>query len=611
MTLEVALSGRPGGAGLCFLLCALAGGCSETQPRQDEVPIASVGSDQTVLAGAEVELAGSGHLLSGADTVSLQWSLIGKPLGSAAQLTDATSEHPKLVTDVAGRYLVELVALNGTASSPPETTDVFAKGPPNVLVILADDVGFGDVGPYQLESSQVPTPNLDRLAAEGMVFTDAHAPASVCAPTRYTALTGNYPFRGRLGGGVWSSYADSMLLPGQATVGEVMRAAGYETAFVGKWQQGGKFRLQGSDDFFELGGSVTDIDFTRPFESGPLDHGFDFSLVLPSGIQAQPFAYFANDTFEPIDGLTSVPIVLTAGPFNGGMLPQGGMGDANWDSRQVGPRLLQRALDFIDEHHRRNEETNSDQPFFMLYTASAIHKPWTPPDLLGEVPVAGATGLGEKADMIFELDLQVGALLQAIEDRKLTSDTLIFFTSDNGGIETGSPSGHDSVAGLRGFKGGIYEGGHRVPFIAKWGDGTESGSVIAPGSTCDELIALHDYVATLYDLTGQALPAEQARDSANLLPVLLGEESGTPVRDFLLTQSSNSTLLVDRRGIRRGNWSLLYDALGNSVELYDLATDLEQTTNLIGNPAHADLVTELEALMQFALSGSERTTPTF
>ncbi len=597
-----------------FLLCTstLVGGCLESENAKNAVLVADAGADQSVRAGATVQLDGSTNGHPDGDTVSFQWSLATVPPGSASSLSDATGRGPRLIADLPGRYVIELVVNGDTASSSPDAVTVYAQGPPNVLVIVADDIGFGDVGPYKAPSSPVPTPNIDWLAAGGMVFTDAHAPTSVCAPTRYSVLTGNYPFRGRLDGGVWSSYAESMLLPGQTTAADVMRAAGYRTAFIGKWQQGGDYRLQGTDTFFELGGSVGQIDFGRPFEDGPLDHGFDYSFVLPSGIQAQPFAYFENDLCEPIDGLSSELVQLTAGPFNGGVLPQGGMGDPLWDSRQAGPRLAQRAVEFIDVHHRSNLDTGSSDPFFLLYMSTAIHKPWTPPESFDGTAVAGATGVGEKADMILELDLEVGAILRALEERELARETLVIFTSDNGGIKADSPDGHDSVGGLNGSKGGVHEGSHRVPFIAKWGDGTSEGSLIAPGSTCNELIGIHDYVAALYDLTRQDMPEEQALDSANVLPVLLGQQpANAPLREFLLFQSSNADLQVDRRGIRQGNWTLLFDAQGDPVELYDLANDLPQRKNLIDDSRYASLVGSLQAALQFALYESERTTSAF
>lgn len=578
----------------------LVAGCSAKNA--GSVLLADAGADRSVRAGATVKLDGRSRDQDD-DTLTFRWSLVTVPPGSASSLSDETARAPSFLADLPGRYVVELVIHDGPASTSRDEVTVHARGLPNVVVIVADDVGFGDVGPYRAPSSTVPTPNIDRLAAGGMWFTDAHAPASVCAPSRYALLTGNYPFRGRLEGGVWSSYAESMLLPGQATAADVMRAAGYRTAFIGKWQQGGDYRLRGTDAFFELGGSVDQIDFARPFEDGPLDHGFVQSFVLPSGIQAQPFAYFEDDLCEPIDGLTSELVALTAGAYNGGVLPQGGMGDLHWDSRQAGPRLAQRAVEFID--------AGSSEPFFLLYLSTAIHQPWTPPETFAGNAVAGATGVGEKADMLLELDLEVGALLQALEERGLAQDTLVLFTSDNGGIEAGSPAGHDSSGGLRGSKGGLYEGSHRVPFIARWGDGTPEGSVIAPGSTINALLGIHDYVAALYDLTRQDMPEEQALDSASILPVLLGEQpASAPIREFLLFQSSGANLQVDRRGIRKGRWALLLDEQGEPAELYDLASDLEQAHDLIDDPRHAALVASLQATLQSALA-SERTTTAF
>jgi arylsulfatase A-like enzyme len=477
--------------------------------------------------------------------------------------------------------------------------------------LLSDDVGYGDTGYYKTPSSPVPTPNIDSLAAQGMTFTDAHTPSSVCAPTRYSLMTGNYPYRGRDPWGVWEFQEISQILEGQRTVADVMRHAGYHTAFFGKWHMGGDFYKKSSGTFYR-GGDAAQVDFTQPFENGPTDHGFDYSYVTPLGIQGQPYAYFESDLYVPIYPGQPDMIPVSKGPFNGGVILTNGHADPFWDSREVGPTLADNAVAFIDQHHQQNIDNGTDTPFFIYYSTPSIHVPITPPNTFGGIPVSGATGAGDLADMIFELDLEVGAIIQALTDRNLLKDTLIIFSSDNGAAE-GEISGHDRTGGLRGKKATLYEGGHRVPFIARWGDGTLAGSSIPPGSVSSQLIAVQDWVATMYDLTNQVIPVDQAMDSSSLLPVLLGKQSeNQPVRDYMVIQSAHwADPTVDHtrwRAIRQGDWALLFDENEIPEELYNLADDPGQTNNLIGDMQYDELLNELQTVFNYALYESDRTT---
>ncbi len=487
-----------------------------------------------------------------------------------------------------------------------------AAGLPNVVFILADDVGLGDVGPLKTPTSPIPTPNIDRLAAEGMTFSDAHTSASVCAPSRYSLMTGNYPYRGRDQWGVWKFQEESQILAGQRTVADVMRDAGYHTAFFGKWHLGGDFYQQGTNNIYR-GGNIALVDFSRRFGNGPLDHGFDYSCVTPLGIQGQPFAYFESDRYVPI--IPTLPDMIPAGkgPFNGGYILFPGYADPDWDSRQAGPTLAGKAVEFIEQHYQQNLANGTDTPFFIYYSTPSIHVPITPPDTFTGTPVKGATGAGDMADMIFELDLEVGAIVQALEQRNLLQDTLIIFSSDNGPAE-GVVAGHDRTAGMNGKKATMYEGGHRVPFIARWGDGTGAGSTIMPGSMSTQMIAVQDWVATMYDLTNQNKPVDQAVDSISMLPVLLGQQPpGQPVRDYVIMQAAHwADPTVDHtkwHSVRQGDWVLLLDETDTPVELYNLADDLAETTDLIGYPQYAGVVDELVTVYEYARYVSGHTGP--
>ncbi len=482
-------------------------------------------------------------------------------------------------------------------------------GPPNVVFILADDLGYGDVGPYKTTTSTIPTPNIDRLAQEGMIFTDAHTPSSVCAPSRYSLLTGNYPYRGRDRWGVWRFTHKSNFLSGQQTVADILRAANYATAFIGKMHLGGDFYAKNSNSIYR-GSDATQIDFTRQFRNGPTDHGFDYSWVTTNGIQASLYAYFENETYIPINQNEPGIVALDIGPMGGGVIQRAGFGDANWDSSLVGPTLTQKAVEFIDSH---NNQYGTSKPFLLYYSTQAIHEPNTPPATLAGQPVQGVSGIDAKADMIYELDLQVGQIIDALESRGIAENTLIIFTSDNGGNAswTHKVAGHDSVNGLRGRKTLIYAGGHGVPFIAKWGDGTPAGSLIAPGSVSQQMISAQDWVAAMYDLTNQNTPEDQALDSANIMPILLGQQpENNPVRNELIIQAAHWGEHNSYRGIRVDDWELVMDPDDNPIELYNLANDLAQQNNLINNSQHAARITAMLNSYDYAVNQSTRTVPT-
>lgn len=475
---------------------------------------------------------------------------------------------------------------------------------PNIVFIFADDLGWGDAGPRKNPESPVITSNIDRLANEGMRFTDAHTASSVCAPSRYAAMTGNNPFRGRRRWGTWDYLAPSQILNGQKTVADVLKSAGYRTAFFGKWHMGGDFFEKGSDSIYR-GQDPNQVDFTRRFRSGPFDHGFDYSFTLPSGIQSAPFAYFENDKYIPIDPANSQMVFLADSPFT-----RAGFGDPNWDSRDVGSRLAKKAVGFIDRHNR---QYGKQKPFLLYYASQAPHGPYTPPVEFDGEPVKGVTGLTPRLDMVAELDLQVGKIIKALETRGLDDNTLIIITSDNGGyqpIAKTLAAGHHGVGGLRGQKAEVYDGGHRVPFIAKWGDGTKAGSMITPGSVNNQLIAVNDWVASMYALTNQAMPADQALDSANILPLLLGKVN-EPVRSYLTVDATPGVAGNQKkwRTIRKGKWALLLDATDTPRELYNMATDLKQTTNLIDKPSQSYRISKLRDLYLYAMNQSKRTVP--
>lgn len=487
---------------------------------------------------------------------------------------------------------------------------------PNVVFILADDVGYADLG---IDGGKVPTPNLNSLARQGMRFTDAHSPAALCAPSRFSLLTGSYPYRNGRPGGSWdvnnssafSFNGDRTEAGRHITVGEIMQNAGYKTAFFGKMHTGGNVYNEAGEVIREKN-QLNTMDYSRGVDDALNEHGFDYWLGLLSGIQHEPYAYFHNGNYVPVDpenpANNSSTRLLTNGFYrvsdNGlseiveaGKIPA--RGDKDYDSSQAGIILTQGAVDFIDQHQRENEESGSEQPFLLYFSSQAIHVPHTPPfDFDGDPStideqVYGVTG-AMTSDVLYELDLQVGRILNKLEEEGITDNTLIIFTSDNGAlwpdITHYGDSEHDNNGPLRDYKASIYEGGHRVPFIAKWGDGTETGSVIPPNTISDQLIVGHDWVATMYELTQQNMQEDQAKDSASLLPILTGKKSeDDPLHEFILYQAG---FALDG-AIREGNLVLMVDRNNQATELYDLSKDLAQENNLIEKKTQQETIQRL------------------
>jgi len=449
----------------------------------------------------------------------------------------------------AGLVLLAACALTPTGCASP---DEKRTARPNILLVMADDVGFGDSRIYNPDS-KLSMPTLEKLAREGMRFTDVHSPSAVCAPTRYSLITGNYPWRGRHPRGVWKPQARSQVLPGQTTLAQLLRRGGYRSAKFGKDHLGGSFRRKdgGRAQRLEM------VDYGRPYSGGPITQGFDFSFIVPSGVQDPPFAFFRNDQLEgDPDSLRHWEV----GSYGDSEIARPGLGVPDWDSSTVGPRMLDEALQFLRDHHQRNLEQETEDPFFLYYSAVEAHWPWTPARSIRGHPVRGVTGLSPRADLVYQLDLAIGEMLSELERLGLDDETLIIVTSDNGGdTRSTEPSkGHSTNGDLAGSKGQIAEGGHRVPFVVRW------GGVVPAGSVSSQLLGLQDLAATLAEVAQVELTAEEALDSFSILPALLSaEDELPPIRDHLIVQDGN----YEHLSLREGEWKLVTDRAGNALDL--------------------------------------------
>ncbi len=395
-----------------------------------------------------------------------------------------------------------------------------------------------------------------------------------------------------------------------------MQRAGYRTAFFGKSHLGGDIRDQKGKLIRNLR-EISKMDFSKGVINSINEHGFDYSYSLPSGIQHEPLAFFENGIFLPIDPRKPADNRSTRLWMGGRYTMDNGtseildnfidkdipvVGDVDYNSSQAGIMLTRKALNFIDNHLAQNRVKGEERPFMMYFASQAIHVPHTTPkDFDGDAseinePVEGMTP-GPTGDFVYELDVQVGKLLKKIDDAGLAENTIFFFTSDNGALTNDANNiadygnmEHDNNGPLRGYKGSIYEGGHRVPFIVKWPGQVE------PGSVSDEPVGAMDWVATMYELCGQDMEEDQAMDCTSLLELIRGKRtSKEPLHPFMIYDRGGNTLTS---AIREGDWVLMIHPNNNATELYNLGNDLAQEYNLIDVPEHRELIDRLHAKFQ-------------
>ncbi|MEM7203065.1 MAG: arylsulfatase [Planctomycetota bacterium] len=460
-----------------------------------------------------------------------------------------------------------------------------AQSRPNVVVILADDLGYGDVAALN-PGSRIPTPNLDLLAVEGITFTDAHAPAAVCTPTRYGLLTGRYCWRSALKSGVLNGYGAPLIEPSRATLGSLFREAGYRTGAVGKWHLGLGFARADAD-------AEASIDWERPIEGGPTALGFDTFFGIPASLDFPPYVYVRDDRVTESPGRRQASMKFPAFVRSGERAP-------DFEPVDALDRLLRAALEFVQDAARR------DAPFFLYFALTAPHKPVLPHPRFTET-----TSLGPYGDFVVQTDATVGTLLAALQRAGVANETVVVFTSDNGSFMHARNEGPDHVDdpkvqaytkarhranhGFRGTKADIWEAGHRVPFFVRW------PGVVPAGSVDDTPVCHVDLMATFAELLGAQAPAS-AEDSFSLLG-RWRDQPDPPTRPPVIHHSGNGMF-----AIRDGHWKLV---LGNGsggreaprgkpferpYPLFDLQTDPGETRDVAGE--HGAVVQRLTATFE-------------
>ncbi len=477
---------------------------------------------------------------------------------------------------------------------------------PNVVFILADDLGYGDVRCLNPDG-RIPTPNLDRLAAEGMIFTDAHSSSAVCTPTRYGILTGRYNWRSRLKQGVQGGMSPPLIEPGRLTLPAFLQRQGYHTACIGKWHLGMDWPLlpgaKPFNDSIEKGEEGWNVDFSRPITGGPNRVGFDYFFGISASLDMVPYTFIENDRVTRVPTETNAFAMMSGRP---GRLTRRGPATAGFTAEEVLPTLTRKAVTYLEQR----AATPGRPPFFLYVPLNAPHTPIAP-----TAAWKGRSGLNPYADFVMQTDAEVGVMLDALQRLGLASDTLVVFTSDNGCSPEAKfdeliPAGHHPSAQFRGSKADIFDGGHRVPFIARW-----PGRIPA-GRTSSQLICLNDTFATCADLLGQRVPDNAAEDSVSLVPALEGRDT-RPLREALVHHSINGSF-----AIRQGDWKLELcpDSGGWSeprpgtpaaaalprVQLYDIRRDAGETNNLAAT--HPEVVARLSALLKTYVDNG-RSTP--
>jgi arylsulfatase A len=444
---------------------------------------------------------------------------------------------------------------------------------PNIVVILADDLGYGDLGCYNPES-RIPTPNLDRLAGQGVRFTDMHSPSAVCTPTRYGLLTGRYCWRTSLKHGVLQGYSPNLIEPGRATIASLLNSHGYFTACVGKWHLGL--------------GDLPETDYARPLHPGPNDHGFDYFFGIPASLDMPPYLYVEND--RVVEQATSETPGSGGGQTRGRFWRPGAIAPS-LRIEEVLPTLTRRSVKVIEER------ASGAQPFFLYFPMTGPHTPWVPTS-----PYQRRSRAGEYGDFVTQVDDSVAQVLQALDRTGAAANTLVVFASDNGAYWSPADiasTGHRSNAQWRGMKADVYEGGHRVPFIARW------PGHIRPASTSAELACLTDLFATTADIVKAPIPSTAAEDSFNLRPALEGQRLTKPIREAAVLHSMQGVFVV-----RQGSWKLILGRGSGGFtqpvsitpgpgdpagELYNLQEDPAETRNLYQQ--QTALVARLTALL--------------
>ncbi|MFT3824326.1 MAG: arylsulfatase [Chitinophagaceae bacterium] len=446
---------------------------------------------------------------------------------------------------------------------------------PNIIYILTDDLGYGDVHCLNPEG-KISTPNMDRLAREGMTFTDAHSSSAVCTPSRYSILTGRYAWRTKLKNGVLYGYSDPLIDSNRLTVAGMLQQRGYATACIGKWHLGMRWQQKGGPPDKPV------YDYSKPILNGPNTLGFDYFYGISASLDMPPFVYIENDR------TVGIPDTVKKWVREGAAMK-------SFEAENCVPDLTAKAVNYIQQ------QAKGKKPFFLYFTLPSPHTP-----IVVHKDFKGKSGVTDYGDYVVETDWSIGQVLQALDNAGLRENTIVMFASDNGfapyvlkdfNVEE---KGHYPSYIYRGYKADIWEGGHRIPFIVRW------PASVKAGSACGETVCLSDFMATVASITGAAIPDNAAEDSYNIQSYLRGTAK-KEIRAATVHHSINGNF-----AIRQGKWKLelCYGSGGwgtpreeaaikeglPSIQLYDLSTDIKEQHNV--QAEHPDMVRSMLALLE-------------
>jgi arylsulfatase A-like enzyme len=437
---------------------------------------------------------------------------------------------------------------------------------------MADDMGYGDVSCYN-PNSRIQTPNIDKLATEGIRFTDAHSPSAVCTPTRYGILTGRYCWRSRLKRGVFGGFNRPLIETGRLTVASFLKQRGYHTACIGKWHLGMDWTLKESVEPNEQDQET--VDYSKPIITGPNEVGFDYFFGTAGCTTDDPPLCFIEN-----HRTVGIPSEILPHDFAWEnrklrMVP-------GWRHEDADLTFVKKSVEFIKGCAKTSD------PFFLYLPLSVPHIPWLPSDF-----VKGKSNAGPRGDQVVLVDWCVEQIVTTLERLNISDNTLVILTSDNGPRK--GVNGHQSAGSWRGYKGGIWEGGHRIPFVARW------PARIKPNSVSDEVVCLTDLMRTTAAILNVKLPQDAGEDSYNILPALVGSNPAEPIREATIHHSGGGVF-----AIRQDPWKLIVGTEGSgadrrpqtnvSGQLYNLVDDPGEQNNLLGN--HPELVKRLTELLE-------------
>jgi arylsulfatase A-like enzyme len=483
-----------------------------------------------------------------------------------------------------------LLALSSCAGGrPTDAAPALGKVPqkqlPNIVFILADDMGYGDLQTYNPES-KIPTPFIDKLASEGIKLTDAHAPGSWCVPSRYGLMTGQYPIRK-----VMDVKKGGLIVQDQLTIARLLKRNGYHTAMIGKWHLG----FDGVSDWDKA-------DYTKPLHGGPVDRGFDYFYGMHASLDIPPYFYIENTLAveAPTDTIGEHQSANATSTISGAFW-RGGKIAPGFKHEEVLPAFTKKAISFIQNHAKEKQH----QPFFLYFSLTGPHTPW-----VAQEQFKGKSRAGEYGDFTMQVDYAVGEVLKALDNLGIKENTLVIFTSDNGPVwfkKDIQKFNHRAAGMYRGMKIDAYEGAHRVPFIARW------PGKIKPNTSSSQLICFTDMLSTFAAIAGDTLSPSTRRDSYHLLPVLLNKG-----------KSLRKGLIVEGHTVREGDWKLIFgNGTGNlqrqwggvqvlpvKGELYNLKKDPSETNNLYSKePGKVkELTKRMEKYKSEGIAGSRAAT---